>query len=82
METSKKFFIGEESERFLDALELFTLFRDKLLEALVFMYGEEQGTERYMKNDQKLEDIDRIVMEYLHFNFIAEMGTGRKTVII
>ena len=82
METKKTYVIGESSERLLKVLDLYKLFQDKLLEALELMYGEKQGSELYMEHDKELEDIERIVMEYLRINFTQEMGTGKEVVII
>ena len=82
MKTSKKYVIGESSERLLKALDVFGLFQTELLEALEFMYGELKGGELFAENTQKLEEVERIVMEYLRINFTSEMGTGKEIVTL
>lgn len=82
MKTSKKYVIGESSERLLKALDVFSLFQTELLEALEFMYGEAKGGEFFAENTQKLEDVERIVMEHLRINFTSEMGTGKEIVTL
>ena len=82
METRKQYVIGESSERLLNALEVFSLFQVRLLEALEFMYGELKGGELFAESTPKLEDIERIVMEYLRVNFTSEMGTEKDIVTL
>ena len=82
METRKQYVIGESSERLLKALDVFNLFQAELLEALEFMYGELKGGELFAESTPKLEDIERIVMEYLRVNFTSELGTGKEIVTL
>ena len=64
---SKQYTIGDNTRRFLDALDTFQEFKNDLLDALTATYGEERG--------EQLEQVDRIVMDYLRPLFVMGMGT-------
>ena len=53
MKTNPTYYVGEESRRYLDALNVFQELKNALLYALTEMYGEEQGTEFYLSHSEK-----------------------------
>ena len=80
MEKKKEFIIGDVSYCYLQALEKYQIFKDQLLEALIMQYGEEAGNERFCEHRPKLEDVERIIMEYLRIEFTSEM-TGKNDIV-
>ena len=80
MEKEKNYIIGEESKSLLIALDKLVAFENSFCNALTQMYGEEQGTDFFIKHAPKIEDIARIIMDYLRVNFVVEMGRDNKVI--
>ena len=80
MEKEKKYIIGEESKRLLNALEKFQEFQNTLTDALISMYGEDGGAQFFNEHKKDLDNVERIVMEYLRINFTTNMGFGNDTI--
>lgn len=79
---TKQYTVGENSRQFLNALDTFQQFENDFLDALIFQYGEEQGDKMYNSHLQQLEDVERIVMDYLRIQFTIQMGTDAEQVTI
>lgn len=73
METKKNYTVGEDSRRFLDALNAFQVFKCAFLDALVNVYGEQQGDEMYQSHNELLENVEREIMDYLRVLFTQSM---------
>ena len=71
----KQYTVGDNSRRFLDALDTFQVFKNDLLHALTATYGEERGEQFYNAHGEQLEQVERIVMDYLRPLFAMGMGT-------
>jgi len=82
MRTKKQFNVGEQSRRFLVALDTYNLFKNDLYDALTETYGEEQGNKFFNEHGEQLETVERIVMDYLRVSFTMQMGTDAETVEI
>jgi len=78
----KQYTIGEQSRKFLNALDTFQRFENDFLDALQAQYGEEQGEQFYLKHVEQFEDVERTVMEYLRIQFTILMGTDAETVAL
>lgn len=78
----KTYTIGEDSRRLLDTLDTFTGFCGELLDALVQIYGEEQGHELYQGHTKDLEAVESIIMDYLRIQFTQEMATDKTSITI
>ena len=78
----KKFVIGEDSERYLNALDTFQTFKNTLLQALETEFGEEQANEMFLKNEGIFEAVENSVMGYLRDCMVIEMGTDKEIVTI
>lgn len=79
----KTYVIGEDSRKLLDALDAYQVFVGELLDALVQIYGEEQGHKFYQEHRDTLDEVERIVMDYLRIQFTTQgMGTGKTTITI
>ena len=79
---TKQYTIGEQSQKFLNALDTFQRFENDFLNALQFQYGEEQGEQYYLQHVQQFEDVERTVMDYLRIQFTIQMGTDAETVAL
>lgn len=73
-ETTKQYTVGEDSRRFLYALDTFQQFKNTFLDALQNLYGEEQGEHLYLEHAPQFEDVERTVMEYLRVTFTQWLG--------
>ena len=82
MNKEKNYIIGEESKKLLNALEILQEFKCSFLDALTLMYSEEQGNELFNEHNPKIEDVERIVMDYLRINFVTEMGEGKDEITL
>ena len=82
MKTNPTYFVGEESRRYLDALNVFQEFKNALLYALTEMYGEEQGTEFYLSHSEKYEGIENVIWDYMRIPFTQKMGADLEQVEI
>ena len=82
MRTKKQYTVGEQSRRYLVALDTFNLFKNDLFDALTETYGEEQGNEFYNRHVDEFEAVERIVMDYLRVSFAEQMGTDAEHVTI
>lgn len=78
----KRYNVGEESRRFLYALDTFERFESVFFDALCKQYGEEAGERFYHEHDEQLEAVERIIMEYLRIQFTQGMGTDAVEVTI
>ena len=78
----KTYTIGDDSRTLLDVLDTYQEFNGQLLDALVQIYGEEQGHAFYNEHLPKLEAVSGIVMDYLRIQFTQEMGTGKTEITI
>lgn len=79
---SKRYTVGEESRRFLNALDTLQRFESDFFDALCKQYGDEAGERFYHTHDEQLEAVERIVMEYLRIQFTQGMGTDTVEVTI
>lgn len=82
METTKTYTVGEYSRRYLDALDAFAVFKDKLFTALTVNYGEKQGEEFAQSHTELFDTVERTVLDYLRYNFTLEMGTGKAEITL
>ena len=82
METKKTYTVVEYSRRFLDALDAFTQFRNTLLDALTYAYGEEQGEKFSLSHTDEFDNVERIIMDYLRIQFTLEMTPNNRNVTI
>lgn len=71
---AKTYKIGEYSRRFLDALDAFQVFKNSYLDALTSLYDEEQGARLFADDADKLDDVERAVMDYLRICFTEALG--------
>lgn len=79
---NKQYTVGEDSRRFLYALDTFQQFENALLDALQQVYGEEQGERLYLSHNEQFEGVERIVMDYLRIQFTQGMGANAEQVTI
>lgn len=82
METKKNYVIGESSALFLKTLEKCEELQSGFIDALELMYGEEEGNKRFNEHHHQLEEIERVIMEYLRINFISEMNGKNETITL
>ena len=82
MRTNKQDTVGEQSRRFLVALDTFQLFENDLLDALTETYGEERANAFYNSHADEFEAVERIVMDYLRVSFTMQMGADAEHVTI
>ena len=82
MKKEKNYIVGEESKKLLNALEKLQEFETSFLDALTLMYGEEDGNKQFNEHTPKLDDVGRIVMDYLRINFVSEMGVGKEVITL
>ena len=78
----KQYTIGEQSRRFLDALDAFQRFENVLLDALTATYGEDRGNSFFDESHEQREAVERVVMDYLRVSFSERMGTDAEQVTI
>lgn len=76
----KQYTIGEQSRRFLDALDVFQRFENVLLDALTATYGEDRGTEFFDESHEQRVAVEQVVMDYLRVSFSMQMGTDAERV--
>jgi len=69
METTRQYTVGDNSRRLLDAFFAFQDFKDKYLDALIEIYGEEQGNKLFNESWDEFNYCDNIVWEYLKVQF-------------
>ena len=79
---NKQYTVGEESRKFLNALDTFARFENDFMDALQNQYGEEQGEKIYLQHLPQFEDVERTVMDYLRIQFTQGMGGDAATVEI
>jgi hypothetical protein len=79
---TKQYTVGEQSRKFLNALDTFAHFENDLMDALQSQYGEEQGEKMYLQHLPQFEDVERTVMEYLRIQFTQGMGGDAATIEI
>ena len=82
METEKKYIIGKESALLLKALEKCEEFQSSFIDALILMYGDEDGNKRFNEHHHQFEEVERTIMEYLRINFISEMTGKNETITL
>ena len=82
METKTNYTVGEYSRRYLDALNSFQGFKSTFYDALVAAYGEKTGDEMYHEHDTVLDAVERVVLDYMRYQFTLEMGTGKTEITI
>lgn len=82
MEQKRKYIIGEESALLLKALEKCEEFQSSFIDALVLMYGDEDGNKRFNEHHHQFEEVERTIMEYLRINFISEMTGKNETITL
>lgn len=78
----KQFVIGEDSARYLNALDKFHGFMNAFLDALTEYYGEEQGDEIFHRFDDKFDAVENLVLKELHGTMVMELGTDREIVTL
>ena len=74
MATTKQYIIGKESTLFLNALNTLQDFKEDLINALCFQYGEELGDKFYQEELCKIEGIEKAIMGYLQIQFVQAMA--------
>jgi len=79
---AKQYKVGENSRKFLDALDVFAQFRNAFITALTETYGDDMADNFYSEYAEKLDDVERIIMDYLRVLFLEEMGTGKEIITI
>ena len=82
MKTNPTYFVGEESRRYLDALNVFQEFKNALLYALTENYGEQSGTDMYLSHNKEYEGIENIIWDYMRVPFTMKMGADLEQVEI
>lgn len=82
MKTNPTYYVGEESRRYLDALNVFQEFKNAFLYALTENYGEEQGAEMYHTHTEQYEQIENIIWDYMRVPFTMQMGLETEQVEI
>lgn len=82
MEQKRKYIIGEESALLLKALEKCEEFQSSFIDALILMYGDEDGNKRFNEHHHQFEEVERTIMEYLRINFISEMTGKNETITL
>ena len=78
----KQYTVGEESRLFLDALDAFAVFENKLIEAWTAAYDEDTAARFYNEHAEQFDNVERVVMDYLRVLFTSEMGTGKTAVVL
>lgn len=76
MTTKPLYCIGEQTRRYLDALNVFTEFENALMYALTETYGEEQGEQMILSHTEQFAEIERIVWDYMKIGITQQMGGG------
>lgn len=81
---AKNYTIGEESRRFLDAFGSFQDFRNLYFDALCYLYGDDHGAFLYNEDGDKLDAVERSIMDYIRVCFAENMASNqdRQTVTI
>ena len=82
MDKKRQYTVGENSRRFLNALDTFQEFENDFLDALQHQYGEEQGEKMYLEHLQQFEDVERVIMEYLRIQFTTTLGGDTEQVML
>lgn len=79
----KQFTIGEESRRFLEALDALKAFESCFMDALTAQYGEKTGLKFWQeRHADKCIEIEQAIMEYLRIQFTWEMGMNKAQISI
>lgn len=78
----KTYTIGEDSRTLLDTLGKYQEFCNDFLDALTQIYGEEQANKFYQEHRDDLDQVERIIMDYLRIQFTQAMGTGKTEITI
>ena len=79
---TKQYIIGEYSRLFFDALDTFQAFKEDFFNALQRLYGEETGEKYFHQYAEHYDALERAVMDYVRYNAVLEMGTGKDTITI
>ena len=82
MKTNPTYVIGEDSRRYLDALNVFQEFKNAFFYALTEMYGEEQGAKMYHSHTEQYEAIENTIWDYMRVPFTMKMGADLEQVEI
>lgn len=69
MDTTRQYTVGGNTRRLLDAYFAFQDFKNKYLDALCEIYGEEQGDKLFNESWDEFNYCDNIVWEYLKVQF-------------
>lgn len=82
MKTNPVYIVGEDSRRYLDALNVFQEFKNAFMYALTEMYGEEQGEQMYLSHNEQYEAIENTIWDYMRVPFTMKMGADLSQVEI
>lgn len=79
---AKVYTIGENSQKFLDALDALQIAESKFFDALTDTYGEKTANELYQEHVEQWDAVERGIMDFLRILFTQEMGTDAPRVTL
>ena len=78
----KQFVIGEDTERYLNALDKFHGFKNEFLDALTEYFGEEQGDRIFQSYSEQFDAVENLVLHEMYGSMSMELGTDKEIVTI
>lgn len=73
MDKQTNYLIGEDTRRYLDALNAFQEFKNALIHAVFTDYGDEAGIDLYSRHDSLFDSVEGVIWAYMKPHIIEHM---------